>query len=647
MAALNWYWRRLRAMGSVEVALRLRKKWFEFKDAKRDQWPSAHLSPRSAFPKLPEPASAPEPLRESLKRDAERVASSRLRFFGHLDVQADKPPNWQRDYLAGVDVPTGKSAFKLDHRELPDGAAIKPLWEPSRWYGPVRMAQACWLLGNRRSGEHCLDWLEDWVANNPPYSGWHWTSALESGMRLVAFTWIDALLTAFEGREPGDLAKRLVKLRADILPAHVWFTWRHRSFGSSANNHLLGELCGLALANARWPGLAKLGPGLAKLGTLLERETLRQFHRDGGNFEQALNYQFFAWEFCWEARQALADADALPAPRCDRIDARLGQAARFFREVQVPAAPWDYGDSDDAFVVPLFADESHAAAEWWHWIAGNAAESPFLHLMRGAFDSCLKSDEPKTTQGGWRIFPDTGIAMNALGHWKARLDFSPLGAGSMAAHGHLDAQHLSLWLKGCAMVIDPGTGDYHGNPELRNWLASRDAHNGPCPGEVSLAKREGPFLWSAAHPKPLQSLDGGVMETEIRTKGGGLLSRTVKPLVNGPEGWLVSDSFERRLGQAGEFVVRWQFAPGCEVERIGQRAFRVMSGSATMRVDIGVGWALAELWRPSGDETAGQLDGIVSPRFVKTEHAPYLKLTAKPGGNTDHKTKFTAEARRV
>ena len=70
MANLNWYWRRLRAMGPVEVALRLRKKWFEFKDAKRDQWPSADLSPSSAFPKLPEPASAPEPLRESLKRDA-------------------------------------------------------------------------------------------------------------------------------------------------------------------------------------------------------------------------------------------------------------------------------------------------------------------------------------------------------------------------------------------------------------------------------------------------------------------------------------------------------------------------------------------------------------------------------------------------
>ena len=347
-------------MGPVEVALRLRKKWFEFQDSGRDHWPAADLSSSSAFPKLPDPAAAPELLRESLKCDAERLAAGRLRFFGHLDVQADTPPNWQCDYIAGVDVFTDQSAFKLNHRELTDGAAIKSVWEPSRWYGPVRMAQACWLLGNRRSGERCLDWLEDWVANNPPYTGWHWTSALESGMRLVAFTWIDAFLMAFEGREPGDLAKRLARLRADILPSHVWFTWRHRTFGSSANNHLLGELCGLALATARWPGLAKLGTDLPRLGRLLERETLRQFHSDGGNFEQALNYHFFSWEFCWEARQALVAVGAMPPVRRDRIDTRLGQAARFHREVQVPSDPWDYGDSDDAYVLPWFADESRA-----------------------------------------------------------------------------------------------------------------------------------------------------------------------------------------------------------------------------------------------------------------------------------------------
>ncbi|HJO08728.1 MAG TPA: heparinase II/III-family protein [Verrucomicrobiota bacterium] len=641
MAKLNWYWQRLRAMGPIEVALRLRKKSYELHDTKRNSWSTTDLSQISVFPKLPAPNDAPTTLRESLKCDAERVATGRLRFFGHFDVQTDTPPKWHRDYLAEVDVPTGESAFRLNHRELPDGAAIKPLWEPSRWYGPLRLAQACWLLGNRRSGEHCLEWLEDWVTCNPPYTGWHWTSALESGMRLISFTWIDAFLTTFEGHEPGAFAERLAKLRADILPAHTWFTWRHRTFGSSANNHLLGELCGLSVANARWPDLAKFGPGLAKLGRLVERETLRQFQHDGGNFEQALNYQFFSWEFCLEARQALVAANALPKRSRDHIDERLSQAARFYREVQVPSAPWDYGDSDDAYVMPWFATESKAATEWWHWIDGNATESPFLYLMRGPFDGCLNGGKHSAKTAGWKIFPDTGIGVNAMGYWKARLDFSPLGSGSMAPHGHLDALHFSLWLKGRAMVIDPGTGDYHGTPKLRNWLASHEAHNGPCPDGVGLARREGPFLWTASHPKPLQSLNGEVLETEIRLKGGALLSRTVKPLTNEPEGWMVTDTFERQLGQAGEFTVRWQFAPGCEVERIGERAFRVTSESATMCIDIGIGWALAELWRPSGDETARQLDGSVSPRFMKTEHAPYLKLTAKPGGKTNFTTRFT------
>jgi len=87
--------------------------------------------------------------------------------------------------------------------------------------------------------------------------------------------------------------------------------------------------------------------------------------------------------------------------------------------------------------------------------------------------------------------------------------------------------------------------------------------------------------------------------------------------------------------------VRWQFAPGCEVERIDERAFQVTGESVAMRVDIGVGWGQAELWRSSGDEAVWQLDGIVSPRFMKTAHAPYLKLTANPGGNTDFTTRFT------
>ncbi len=92
-----------------------------------------------------------------------------------------------------------------------------------------------------------------------------------------------------------------------------------------------------------------------------EQEVLAQFTEDGGNREQALNYQLFSWELCWQARAALRAAG-----RSDLagVEERLRRAARFYVEPQVPTDPWDYGDSDGAFVAPLFAQETAAIQEW-------------------------------------------------------------------------------------------------------------------------------------------------------------------------------------------------------------------------------------------------------------------------------------------
>src|SRR6185295_12909310 len=97
--------------------------------------------------------------------------------------------------------------------------------------------------------------------------------------------------------------------------------------GSSANNHLIGELAGLIVASGRWPDLAGSCADLAGLRSLWEKEVLAQFAEDGGNREQALNYHLFSWELCLHARLALAAAQM-------EIDAavsgRLDRAARFF-----------------------------------------------------------------------------------------------------------------------------------------------------------------------------------------------------------------------------------------------------------------------------------------------------------------------------
>ncbi|PYJ81044.1 MAG: hypothetical protein DME22_22375 [Verrucomicrobia bacterium] len=259
MSKLQWYWHRLRAMEPLEIAAHVRKKFCQWSDEQElPDWSSVSVrtDERPAFPSLPPADLAPLVLREALQRDVRDILGGRWRAFGHLEIKVDDPPGWQTDYLAGKNLETDELAFHLDHRRLPEGADIKLIWELSRWHQLVRLAMAAHVLGAEHAARKCIEWLGHWVRHNPPCRGWNWTSALEVGMRLVQFAWMDALLE-------GYLDIELKRLRAEILPAHIWFAWRYRSFGSSANNHRLGELAGLILVIARWPELARWAALLA------------------------------------------------------------------------------------------------------------------------------------------------------------------------------------------------------------------------------------------------------------------------------------------------------------------------------------------------------------------------------------------------
>lgn len=633
MSKLGWYWHRLRAMSPGEMLLHARKKLRQSADAKRTSWPEVDLTSAGAFPKLPKPEDAPEVLREALKRDVENILAGRWRFFGHLDVQVDDPPKWQYDYLVRRDVESSALAFNLNYRSLTDGVDSKLVWEPSRWNELVRLAMAAYVLGDRRSAEKCVEWLEDWVKHNPPYRGWNWTSALEVGLRLIQFAWMDALLmpNAERGMRNAELGGRLAKLRASILPPHVWYAWRHKSFGSSANNHLLGELVGCIVATARWPELAKCGASLEELQRLWEHEVLAQFAEDGGNKEQALNYQLFSWEFCWQARMALASAGRKISAE---VDERLRRAAQFFVDVQVPGDPWDYGDSDSAFVTPLFADDREVVAEWHEWFRSPVKEQA-LEFWMGEARRDLKLEISDFKGGEWREHHESGYVMKRDGDWTLRWDLSPLGLGTIAAHGHLDALHVSLWLRGVAMVIDPGTGAYHADKPLRNWLASREAHNGAFSPTCWYPSRLGPFLWGDSHDSPYiekgehwtASVWADTQESPVK--------RSV--VVESSDALRIEDGSRIEWDAPEAFLVRWQFAPDSRLEDLGARRYRATRHGVSMEVQVSADWA--EVWCVTEQSQVAQADpdaplaGTVSPAFRKTLWAPYLKLVARPQGD--------------
>jgi hypothetical protein len=240
---------------------------------------------------------------------------------------------------------------------------------------------------------------------------------------------------------------------------------------------------------------------------------------------------------------------------------------------------------------------------------------------------------------GWWFYAKTGIAIHESGFWWLRWDVSPLGYLSTAAHGHLDALHLSVWCKGVALIIDPGTGAYYGGRRLRNWLASRAAHNGPYPNQAEQPHRLGPFLWTAHHPVPTVNPDdrGAV---GISTLPGILMRRRIVNLPGGA-GWQVEDQCVGKEGRSMEFTTRWQFAPGSWVKQLDTRRFSIRRADVSMVIDVNDNWSVVQLVEPVGAKdsslltspAADSFEGVVSPAFRKTVWAPYLKLVARPQGD--------------
>jgi hypothetical protein len=422
----------------------------------------------------------------------------------------------------------------------------------------------------------------------------------------------------------------LERLRREILPSHVWFAWRHRSFGSSANNHLIGELAGLILATVRWPTLAPWGASLDELQSRWEHEVLAQFAEDGGNKEQALNYHLFSWEFCWQARMALAGAGRKISPS---VDERLCRAAQFYVDVQAPSDPWDYGDSDSAFVMPLFADDRRVIAEWHEWFL-DPAKTPALEYWMGDARRDLKFEIPDFKQER-RHLQTSGYAVRRQGNWTLRWDLSALGLGTLAAHGHLDALHVSLWLRGVAMVIDPGTGAYYGDKQLRNWLASASAHNVINPftlEALAWPSRLGPFIWRETRLQP--ALLEGNRDARLGMLGR---SESFRKMDLASDRTVVAEDNALYDGAAVDFQVRWQFAPESRVETLGERRFRVSRHGVSMEVQVSADWAevfcVSERNQVLKADPDAPLAGTVSPAFRKTVWAPYLKLVAQPQGD--------------
>lgn len=551
---LGWYANRARSMPPREVAHRLREQ------ARRAR--SSRTTPADAI--ALRPVLDVRPIREAYLSD-ELVAADVAKA---LDGRAVRLMGVEVDLLAlrWHDNPDGTTWSREHWTSVPfrrSGHDPKFVWEVNR----LGYLLPLWL-GSRpadrdAASELVLSVLESWAADTQPARGIAWTSGIEVALRTLSLT----LLAASDLALPTELR---VRIRTEC--AHgVAYLRDFPSLFSSANNHRVAELVARLVVEEAWLAPGDCSPLESELADVAES----LFGRDGGPREQSPTYGAFTLELLLLCLRLHRWTDCSSRSRVDLVARRAIEFLDAFSEPGTGILR--YGDDDEGRVLGVLLAEGS-------WLG-------VLHHLAG------------TRRGqhlpGLRTFGEAGASVvRTHGGGVLTLLHGELGFGQLAAHGHLDQLHLSLYLDGSAWLVDPGTYQYHAAGHWRDDFRSAELHNGPRVAGDPVAIPTGAFNWHPRRPvsQLLSTTSTGADHTlrasrtsavtghdvfrEVQLRGvDGLESLTVRDVASRPE--VVVSSFA--------------FHPACSLERSDEKAwtirrlgtdrvmtFAVMSGRPTV-----------------------------------------------------------------
>ena len=508
MQSLSWYANRLRSMSAAEIAWRVRS-------LLRDQLDIARV-PLGLIPRLPaslrdvafdqfQPGFQCSPVsrdtfqsrqpdyqaawHERLLSYADLVNDNRLSYFNLDALDHGDPFQWHRDHSAGIDAPIRLSVL-TDYRDFKTYGDCKLVWEPNRHHQLVVLARAWVISGDRKYARKVVELMLSWIDANPFGYGMNWKSPLEHGVRIINWVWALDLIRnsqALSGEEWQRIQWTLYLL--------MWDAQRRYSQGSSANNHLIGEVAGVFFGACYFKELPQRDTWLKEAREILEREIRLQTYDSGCTREHAFGYQFFVIQFF---HHCMVAGERCGVPFSVEFKERLLAMYRFMRQIVVDTGDIpNLNDRDDGYVVDLGETQSAPAA----LVSAGARlfDDPNLSLSDSetAFWLYGSTEAPpeidKDTQS--IDFADAGYYLLRASDAAVFVDAAPLGYGPIAAHGHADCLSFTMSVSGHPVIVDSGTYDYFSDPEMRDYFRTTAAHNTAEVDGTNQSELLGPFMW--------------------------------------------------------------------------------------------------------------------------------------------------------
>ena len=371
--------------------------------------------------------------------------------------------------------------FAINFRHNDTLGDVKYVWELNRLQYLQPIALLAYTRKDASLAIGCIQEIESWIDNNPPFSGINWASGIELSMRLVSI----AIVLQFCNFSLNEYQKQKI---ARCIHHHALWLARYLSKFSSANNHKTAEGLGLLVAGKLLSHLK-----WQKLGTkILEESATSLILRDGVGAEQAVSYHAFTLEMLllgWKLTGNVSET----------YKTRLIAGAEYLRWLTDDNGNHPgIGDDDNARVLGVY----HYAENYVNSVMGVvAAFTQHIHLSPPCLTPELRNlffgfpaistfpDGIKTfAEGGYTVFRNQGTL--------CVFDHAPLGYLAIAAHGHADTLSLWLHIKGQPVLVDAGTYLYHSGGKLRNFFRGTGIHNTLCMADADSSIIAGHFNWS-------------------------------------------------------------------------------------------------------------------------------------------------------
>jgi hypothetical protein len=434
---------------------------------------------------------------DELVAAAERTAAGRVRYFGYPEAALAGTVDWHYDPLAKFRWPRLPSA-RIDHRV----ADVDPkwIWELNRLQHLPWLAQAWLFTGQERFAELAFGQLDSWMDQNPPGFGIAWRGSFEAGVRAIS------VAVALQGlRDSQALTVRRFERVVRMLASSATRCWRDRSRFSSANNHLVGELAGLAAVALLLPDLRPAQRWLRNALSGLSEQAARQILPDGAGAEQAVGYQMFTVELLVVVAVLLgAEGKEVPPAVLAAINRSSDYLATL---VGANDPPLRYGDDDEGFALRLGPEPLRTIREHLGLVGACTSDERARLLGQETLSSLWIEAALRPSVGaaprpaqqrpvGSHFAESGGLVVLRSSQRRLTMDVGPLGYLSIAAHGHADALAVSMSVDGCELIADPGTASYYGHPAWRKVHRGTRVHATVSVDDEDQSVMAGPFMWT-------------------------------------------------------------------------------------------------------------------------------------------------------